>query len=82
MSTDGEGTLLPFNLPSIGKKKIPSTFDGGQTRSDWGVLLQAGVDHGLGLIDRLAALPLDHGDPAHITRKRRAPPTLLVGSCL
>ena len=67
MPTDAEDTLLPFNLPSIGKKKITAAFDGGQISSDGGVLLLAGADRRLGLIDRLAELIPDHRDPAQIT---------------
>ena len=67
MLTNAEDTLLPFNLPSIGKKKITAAFDGGQISSDGGVLLLAGADHRLRLIDRLAELIPDHRDPAQIT---------------
>ena len=68
MPTNAEDTLLPFNLPSIGQKKITAAFDGGQISSDGGVLLLAGADHRLRLIDRLAELTPDHRDPARITR--------------
>jgi hypothetical protein len=67
MPADAEDTLLPFNLPSIGKKKVTAAFDGGQVSSDGGVLLLAGADKRLGLIDRLAALIPDHRDPALVT---------------
>ena len=67
MPAEAEDTLLPFNLPSIGKKKITAAFDGGQVSSDGGVLLLAGADRRLGLIDRLAAIVPDHRDPALIT---------------
>jgi hypothetical protein len=67
MPTDAEDTLLPFNLPSIGKKKVTAAFDGGQISSDGGVLLLAGADRRLGLIDRLAAVIPDHRDPALTT---------------
>jgi len=59
-------TLLSFNLPSIGKKKVTAAFDGGQISSDGGGLLLAGVDKRLGLIDRLAAIIPDHRAPALI----------------
>jgi hypothetical protein len=67
MPTDAEDSLLPFSLPSIGKKKITAAFDAGRISSDGGVLLLAGADKRLGLIDRLAALIPDHRDPALIT---------------
>src|SRR3977135_4264376 len=67
MPTDDDDTLLPFALPSIGKKKVTAAFDAGQISSDGGVLLLAGADRRLGLIDTLAALIPDHRDPALIT---------------
>ena len=67
MPTDTDATLFPFALPSIGKKKITAAFDAGQISSDGGVLLLAGADKRLGLIDTLAALIPDHRDPALIT---------------
>jgi hypothetical protein len=67
MATDAEATLFPFTLPSIGQKKITAAFDAGQISSDGGVLLLAGADKRLGLIDTLAGLIPDHRDPALIT---------------
>ena len=67
MPTAPEDTLLAFSLPSICKKKVTAAFDGGQISSDGGVLLLAGADRRLGLIDTLAALIPDHRDPALIT---------------
>lgn len=67
MPTAPEDTLLPFFLPSICKKKVTAAFDGGQISSDGGVLLLAGADRRLGLIDTLAAIIPDHRDPALIT---------------
>jgi hypothetical protein len=67
MPTATDDTLLPFSLPSICKKKITAAFDGGQISSDGGVLLLAGADRRLGLIDTLAAIIPDHRDPALIT---------------
>jgi len=67
MPTDAEDRLLPFDLPSIGKKKVTAAFDGGQVSSDGGALLLAGADKRLGLIDRLAGVIPDHRDPALIT---------------
>jgi Transposase DDE domain group 1 len=67
MPTATDDTLLPFSLPSICKKKVTAAFDGGQISSDGGVLLLAGADRRLGLIDTLAAIIPDHRDPALIT---------------
>ena len=67
MPTEAEDSLLPFALPSLGKKKVTAAFDAGCLSSDGGVLLLAGIDKRLGLIERLAALIPDHRDPAQIT---------------
>ena len=67
MLTDADDTLVPFSLPSLGKKKITAAFDAGRISSDGGVLLLAGADKRLGLIDTLAALIPDPRDPAQIT---------------
>ena len=67
MPATDDDTLLPFSLPSIGQKKITAAFDGGLISSDGGVLLLAGADKRLGLIDTLAAIIPDHRDPDLIT---------------
>lgn len=67
MPTDADDTLLPFSLPSIGQKKITAAFDGGEVSSDGGVLLLAGADKRLGLINRLADSIPDPRNPALIT---------------
>jgi hypothetical protein len=58
---------LPFALPSICQKKVTAAFDGGLISSDGGVLLLAGADKRLGLVDMLAAIIPDHRDQALIT---------------
>src|SRR5437879_10778834 len=50
-----EDTLLPFELPSVARKKLSVGFDGGQLSSDAGVLVLRGVEKKLGLAARLAA---------------------------
>ena len=60
-------TGFPFTMPNIGGKKVTAAFDGGLISSDGGVLLLAGADKRLGLIDRLAALIPDYRDPDRIT---------------
>jgi hypothetical protein len=56
---------LPFQV--LARRRSPPPFDAGQISSDGGVLLWAGADKRLGLIDTLAALIPDHRDPALIT---------------
>ena len=67
MPATDDDTLLPFSLPSICQKKITAAFDGGLISSDGGVVLLAGADKRLGLIDTLAAIMPDHRDPDLIT---------------
>ena len=50
-----DDTLLPFDLPSVMRKKISVAFDGGQLSSDAGVLLRRDVEKKLGLARRLAS---------------------------
>jgi hypothetical protein len=67
MPTVADDTLLPFSLPSICQKRVTAAFDGGHISSDGGVVLLAGADKRLGLIDTLAAIIPDHRNPAQIT---------------
>jgi hypothetical protein len=67
MPTNVDDTLLPFSLPSICQRKVTGAFDGGRISSDGGVLLLAGADQQIGLIDTLAAIIPDYRDPNHIT---------------
>jgi hypothetical protein len=62
-----DDTLLPFSLPAICRKKVTAAFNGGLISSDGGVLLLAGADKRLGLIDAMAAVIPDHRDPNQIT---------------
>jgi Transposase DDE domain group 1 len=66
MPTDDVDTLLPFSLPSIRQKKVTTAFDGGRISSDGGVVLLAGADKRLGLIDTLTAIIPNHRDPTQI----------------
>ena len=67
MPATDDDTLLPFALPSIRQKKVTAAFDGGLISSDGGVLLLAGADKQLGLVDTLAAIIPDHRDPTQNT---------------
>jgi hypothetical protein len=58
-----EDTLLPFDLPSVGRKKVSVGFDGGLLSSDGGVLLLRGVERHLGLAARLAGCIRDKRNP-------------------
>src|SRR5208283_1108371 len=85
MPATDDDTLLPFSLPSICQKKVTAAFDGGLINSDGGVLLLAGADRRLGLIDTLAAIIPDHRDPALITHSMadilRARVFAIAGAC-
>src|SRR5256885_6240391 len=50
-----EDSLLPFELPSVARKKLSVGFDGGQLSPDAGVLVLRGVEKKLGLAARLAS---------------------------
>jgi len=52
-------TDLPFDLPSVSRKKVSAAFDGGRITSDGGVLLLAQADRRLGIVERLAGLIAD-----------------------
>ena len=64
-----EDTLLPFDLPSVARKKLSVGFDGGQLSSDAGVLVLRGVEKKLGLARAACGV---HPGPAQ-ARAHRAP---------
>src|SRR3954465_11533614 len=64
-----EDSLLPFELPSVARKKLSVGFEGGQLSSDAGVLVLRGVEKKLGLAARLASCIRDRGK-----RERIEPP--------
>src|SRR5260370_38036268 len=61
-----EDALLPFDLPSVARKKVSVGFDGGQLSSDAGVLVLRGVEKKLGLAARLASCLRDRRNPERI----------------
>src|SRR5258707_10191466 len=65
-SVMSEDTLLPFDLPSVARKKVSVGFDGGQLSSDAGVLVLRGVEKKLGLAARLASCMRDRRNPERI----------------
>ena len=85
MPATDDDTILPFSLPSICQKKVTAAFDGGRISSDGGVLLLAGADRQLGLIDALAAIIPDHRNPALIIHSMadilRARVFAIAGAC-
>lgn len=58
-----EDSLLPFQFPSVGRKKVTASFDGGRITSDGGVMLLTATERRLGLSDRLAGLIVDRRNP-------------------
>ena len=62
-----EDTLLPFDFPAVGRKKITAAFDGGRMTSDGGVLLLAAVERRMGIARTLAPLIADPRNPLLVT---------------
>ena len=61
-----EDIALPFDLPSVARKKVSVGFDGGQLSSDAGVVLLRGAEKKLGLAARLASCLRDRRMPERI----------------
>ena len=61
-----EDTLLPFDLPSVDRKKLTVDFNGGAQSSDAGLLLLREAERKLGVCLRLAAAMPDRRDPNRI----------------
>ena len=59
-------TLLPFDLPSVHRKKLTVDFDGGNQSSDAGLLLLRQAERKLGVCQRLADAMPDRRDPRRI----------------
>ncbi len=59
-------SLLPFDLPAVGGKKVSAAFDGGRLTSNAGVLLLRGAERTLGIAERLAGCLADRRDPSRI----------------
>jgi hypothetical protein len=62
-----EDTLLSFDFPAIGRKKVVAAFDGGRLTSDGGVMLVAAVERDLGIARALAPLIPDRRNPLLVT---------------
>ena len=61
-----EDTPLPFDLPSVHRKKITVDFNGGNQSSNAGLLLLREAERKRGVCQRLAAAMPDHRDPDRI----------------
>src|SRR6202048_4486435 len=58
-----DDTLLPFDLPSVRRKKLTIDFDGSNQSSDGGLLLLREAERQLGVCRRLAEAVPDRRDP-------------------
>src|SRR4249919_3974043 len=61
-----DDTLLPFDLPSVCRKKITVDFNGGNQSSNGGLLLLREKERMLGVCWRLASTMTDRRDPNRI----------------
>jgi Transposase DDE domain group 1 len=61
-----DDTLLPFDLPSVRRKKVTVDFDGGNQSSDGGLLLLREAERKLGVCRRLAEAMPDRRDPDRV----------------
>ena len=62
-----EDTLLAFDFPAVGGKKVVAAFDGGRLTSDGGVMLLAAVERDVGIARALASLIPDRRNPRLVT---------------
>ena len=62
-----EDTLLAFDFPAVGRKKVVAAFDGGRLTSDGGVMLLAAVERDVGIARALASLIPDRRNPRLVT---------------
>jgi hypothetical protein len=81
MPAAADDTLLPFSLPRIAEKKITAAFDGGRISPDVGVVLPAGLEWRLCLIETLAEVLPDPRDPARTTHSLRDMARVLAIAC-
>jgi hypothetical protein len=61
-----DDTPLPFDLPSVRRKKLTVDFDGGNQSSDAGLLLLRAAERKLGVCRRLAEAMPDRRDPDRV----------------
>src|SRR5580700_6526579 len=73
--------LLPFDLPSVRRKKLTVDFEGGNQSSDGGLLLLWAAERKLGVCRRLADAMPDRRDPARIRHAMFEMVTARVSAC-
>jgi Transposase DDE domain group 1 len=61
-----DATPLPFDLPSVRRKKLTADFEGGNQSSDAGLLLLREAERKLGVCRRLADAMPDRREASHI----------------
>ena len=61
-----EVTPLPFDLPTVARKKLTVNFDGGNQPSDGGLLLLRAAEQKIGIVARCAGVLPDRRDPTRI----------------
>ena len=61
-----DDSLLPFDLPSVQRKKVSAAFDGGLISSDGGLVLLREVERRLGLAETLAGCIRDRRNQAQV----------------
>ena len=59
-----DDSLLPFDLPSVRRKKVSAAFDGGLISSDGGLVLLREAERRLGLAGTLAGCIRDRRNQA------------------
>ena len=62
-----DDSLLPFDLPTVCRKKVTAAFDGGLISSDGGLVLLREAERRIGLADLLADCLRDRRDPALVS---------------
>jgi Transposase DDE domain group 1 len=82
-------SLLPFDRPTIARKRVSAACDGGQITSDGGVMLLGQAELRLGITDRLAAVipdgrdaicfPIFCASASSLTPAAMKTPTILIG---
>ena len=61
-----DDSLLPFDLPSVQRKKVSAAFDGGLISSDGGLVLLREAERGLRLAETLAGCIRDRRNQAQV----------------